>query len=220
MAQSKAIGTQGCGWLVAVGVALFAIAKCAGPSATPTAPDPTATAAVSTPGYVAARSLRCRNEPTSTGAVQASFTHGAPVTIIKRAGDWSQLSRPNGDCWVATAFLSDGEPSGNDGRSAASGTTSQSGNDHAGSTRTAASTAQGFAAVGVGTTGATLRARHRMATHRTHTGYRRPTRSRTPRSHSYFYDDGACPCSGSHICIGPRGGRYCITSGGNKRYGV
>ena len=29
-----------------------------------------------------------------------------------------------------------------------------------------------------------------------------------------------CPCSGSQVCIGPRGGRYCITSGGNKRYGV
>lgn len=30
----------------------------------------------------------------------------------------------------------------------------------------------------------------------------------------------SCPCSGSRVCIGPRGGRYCITSGGNKRYGV
>lgn len=35
-----------------------------------------------------------------------------------------------------------------------------------------------------------------------------------------YYDDGSCPCSGSKVCIGPRGGRYCITSGGNKRYGV
>lgn len=34
------------------------------------------------------------------------------------------------------------------------------------------------------------------------------------------FSDGSCPCSGSHVCIGPRGGRYCITSGGNKRYGV
>lgn len=34
------------------------------------------------------------------------------------------------------------------------------------------------------------------------------------------YLDEGCPCSGSRICIGPRGGRYCITSGGNKRYGV
>lgn len=30
----------------------------------------------------------------------------------------------------------------------------------------------------------------------------------------------SCPCSGGSVCIGPRGGRYCITSGGNKRYGV
>lgn len=28
----------------------------------------------------------------------------------------------------------------------------------------------------------------------------------------------SCPCSSSSNCIGPRGGRYCITSGGNKRY--
>lgn len=34
------------------------------------------------------------------------------------------------------------------------------------------------------------------------------------------FDSGRCPCSGPNICIGPRGGRYCITSGGNKRYGV
>lgn len=31
---------------------------------------------------------------------------------------------------------------------------------------------------------------------------------------------GTCPCSGSNVCIGPRGGRYCITNVGNKRYGV
>lgn len=36
---------------------------------------------------------------------------------------------------------------------------------------------------------------------------------------SNYYDVG-CPCSGSKVCVGPRGGRYCITSGGNKRYGV
>lgn len=28
----------------------------------------------------------------------------------------------------------------------------------------------------------------------------------------------SCPCSSSRNCFGPRGGRYCITSGGNKRY--
>jgi len=38
--------------------------------------------------------------------------------------------------------------------------------------------------------------------------------------HSSGYGGGECPCSGGNVCIGPRGGRYCITSGGNKRYGV
>ncbi|WP_373240591.1 SH3 domain-containing protein [Kluyvera ascorbata] len=37
------------------------------------------------------------------------------------------------------------------------------------------------------------------------------------RSPSY---DSSCSCSSGNVCIGPRGGRYCITSGGNKRYGV
>lgn len=42
-------------------------------------------------------------------------------------------------------------------------------------------------------------------------------RSKSPSGNNY---GSSCPCSGSSICIGPRGGRYCITSGGNKRYGV
>ena len=52
------------------------------------------------------------------------------------------------------------------------------------------------------------------------------TRSHTRKSRAgrkaRSYDSGgsSCPCSGRNICIGPRGGRYCITSGGNKRYGV
>ncbi|VVO65887.1 hypothetical protein PS903_01022 [Pseudomonas fluorescens] len=29
-----------------------------------------------------------------------------------------------------------------------------------------------------------------------------------------------CSCADGNVCYGPRGGRYCITSGGNKRYGI
>jgi hypothetical protein len=48
--------------------------------------------------------------------------------------------------------------------------------------------------------------------------YSPPARRSSASRGNYF--DGNCPCSGSRVCIGPRGGRYCITSGGNKRYGV
>ena len=27
-----------------------------------------------------------------------------------------------------------------------------------------------------------------------------------------------CPCSSGNLCTGPKGGRYCITAGGNKSY--
>lgn len=44
-----------------------------------------------------------------------------------------------------------------------------------------------------------------------------PARQAQPRNHP---DADNCSCSSGRVCIGPRGGRYCITAGGNKRYGV
>ena len=46
------------------------------------------------------------------------------------------------------------------------------------------------------------------------------TRSVQPARQQIPAYGSACPCSSGNVCIGPRGGRYCITSGGNKRYGV
>lgn len=45
--------------------------------------------------------------------------------------------------------------------------------------------------------------------------YMPPVQRSAPSSYS-----SSCPCSSGSVCIGPRGGRYCITSGGNKRYGI
>ena len=28
----------------------------------------------------------------------------------------------------------------------------------------------------------------------------------------------SCPCSGSKLCTGPKGGKFCYTAGGKKRY--
>lgn len=29
---------------------------------------------------------------------------------------------------------------------------------------------------------------------------------------------GACPCGHSLVCVGPKGGRYCVNSRGQKKY--
>ncbi|RPE96302.1 hypothetical protein [Frederiksenia canicola] len=42
--------------------------------------------------------------------------------------------------------------------------------------------------------------------------------SKPKKSSSRSSYGGSCPCSGSIDCVGPRGGTYCYTSGGNKRY--
>lgn len=47
----------------------------------------------------------------------------------------------------------------------------------------------------------------------------KPRKKQTTRQgQKQTYGAGPCPCSRSLNCVGPRGGRYCITSGGNKRY--
>ena len=43
---------------------------------------------------------------------------------------------------------------------------------------------------------------------------------RARSTHHSRTSESGCSCGARHVCIGPRGGRYCITSGGNKRYGV
>lgn len=43
------------------------------------------------------------------------------------------------------------------------------------------------------------------------------TRSLSPARSTPTYGS-SCSCTGGGVCVGPRGGVYCITSGGNKRY--
>ncbi|HII3799611.1 TPA: hypothetical protein ACY38O_000763 [Pasteurella multocida] len=40
--------------------------------------------------------------------------------------------------------------------------------------------------------------------------------SKKNSAHSSY--GGSCPCSGAINCVGPRGGSYCYTSSGKKRY--
>lgn len=62
--------------------------------------------------------------------------------------------------------------------------------------------------------------------HSSHSSFSKSSRRSRVRGFSGGYSSrgesstGSCPCNGSNVCVGPRGGRYCITSGGNKRYGV
>ena len=63
-------------------------------------------------------------------------------------------------------------------------------------------------------------ARHLTLTQHHHVALHRAASHASRHRSSSSYSGGGCSCGGRHVCVGPRGGRYCITSGGNKRYGV
>lgn len=144
--------------------------------------------------------VNCRSAPATTGRVVAMVQAGTTVTVLSRLGTWRLVDQVRAGCWVASRYVQ--EP-GNGMVTDAYATVQ---------TRTYAQP-RGRAA---------SRGSYGISRPRNAIGsYARRSTSRRTRS-SGFGDggDGSCPCSGSNICIGPRGGRYCITSGGNKRYGV
>lgn len=94
------------------------------------------------------------------------------------------------DCWVLTRYLSD---------------------DYVSSSTTRPSSLYGSSASSPSSYGLSSSGSTRASSGK------KKARSSKRRSSS---SSSGCPCSGSQVCIGPRGGRYCITSGGNKRYGV
>jgi hypothetical protein len=202
-AQQRASAGQGFGAVLTLLFLVVLVAKCSSPSTQKPGSPPAA--AMSEPAYVAARSLNCRRGPEATAAVAEGLARNDRVVVVERRGDWARLTRVGGDCWVSTSFLV-GVPTVD---AAGPATARTSGLLATPSQTAVASSAAGSAA------GTAVRAPRR------HAASRRPHPSHGIRraTGGNFYGL-SCPCSGSRICIGPRGGRFCITSGGNKRYGV
>lgn len=145
--------------------------------------------------FVAADRLNCRMVPAAGGTIVTRLDAATSVKVAEDAGEWSKVEAAGAECWVASRFLSAGPP--------------------------ATPPAQAFVPASEARSSAAHKTTSRSSTHsssRSSSSFRTKS-SRRSRS-SGDYSGSTCPCSGSHVCIGPRGGRYCITSGGNKRYGV
>lgn len=204
-------------------------------------PDKDRVTAQGTQKYVAARSLNCRASDSVGAAVLTSLRRDESVTVLEERGDWARIEG-SANCWVAARYLanspsgtaasgaallavpssaagagypSTGERSGAGSSSSASlGSASTSLNDGNGySASRSRAYASGQASISSGKK-ASVRKKASSWKKKKRGSKRGKKRSGGSSSSGY------CPCSGSSICIGPRGGRYCITSGGNKRYGV
>jgi hypothetical protein len=195
-APANSAASNGCGVIAAIGFVVLAIATCS--KDTPPASDPLpAKPAVLKTGYVSARSLNCRAVPDASATVVTGLSRGGALAITEESGTWSKVENGEQPCWVSSKFVSDSAP-------AAAAESSR------------ASTA-GLLAAGGAAAYSGAKAKSSKSTR----SKSRKSRNKLKRQRTLdSYDSQGCPCSGSNICIGPRGGRYCITSGGNKRYGV
>ena len=164
--------------------------------------------------YVASKSLNCREAASADAAVVTRLTHGDALTVTDSQQGWSKVQRSEGNCWVATRLVVDSPPDASNALATHdTGLRSVAGSAGA----AAASTAAGFYAGSTSTRSSGASSRIYGAKPSVKKKRKRRAKMRSTRP-SYY--GGGCPCSGGTVCIGPRGGRYCITSGGNKRYGV
>ena len=219
MGRSSTGKISGVGWAVVALLTLVAIGRCAPSTTDSNSPSPFAAPAVAaSTRYVTARSLNCRAGASAGAAVVRTLAQRESVTIAEESAGWSKIDGVT-VCWAASKHLSptastaiglpggqtDIPASGNGGEMA---TPSISG----GGNSAALTAATGGAAAYLASSSTKAKARAKAP--------RKAGVRKSRRGSSGGYGGSSCPCNGGNVCIGPRGGRYCITSGGNKRYGV
>jgi hypothetical protein len=219
MAQTGMSGAGIAGWVVAGLLGLMAIAQCSrNPVTAPTPASAPATAPAPATHKVSARSLKCRSVASATASVLETLARNDAVQITEEANGWSHVGDDPG-CWVATRYLAALSTSAAPVPAGAKANTLLASPSAADPIAT--SEAGSNPDLSLPSTSSARKARRArpasLYSAKSH-GWSTPRKKR--RSYGGDYYGSGCPCSGRQICIGPRGGRYCITSGGNKRYGV
>jgi hypothetical protein len=146
-----------------------------------------------------ARSVYCRAAANPHARVLGRIPSGARVEVKRRIDTWALIQREPRACWIASRYLT-GESTADANRASLQRISANGRSSHEHAARMSRPHRRALL-------GPVRRERFSGGT------------GRIRRTPNYSYGS-SCPCSGRNICFGPRGGRYCITSGGNKRYGV
>jgi uncharacterized protein YgiM (DUF1202 family) len=140
--------------------------------------------------FVTAKSLNARTAP-STSSVPVSTLHqNETVQVMDKKDGWIKIAQGGALLWVAAQHVS---------------------NDAANKKLTSKPKMQHTSQPNGLYSSAKPKASHSKSSNR---------RSSRKYKNGRGITNGSCPCNGGAVCVGPRGGRYCITRSGNKRYGV
>ncbi len=171
-----------------------------------------------TTAQIIATRANCRAAPDGAASIVTQIGYGTTVSVERRSGDWSEVEWDGQSCWVNNRLLGGNTP-WNGSATEDDPWSAPRDNPPNQSRAPILGTSDAQIWTGAGTSSKRSRSATKRATTRSKrsSGSSRGYRLRGSGGNNW---DSSCPCSGSNICIGPRGGRYCITSGGNKRYGV
>jgi hypothetical protein len=224
MAQTGMSGAGIAGWVVAGLLGLVAIVQCSrSPVTTSTPTAAFATAPAPATHKVSARSLKCRSVASATAPVLKTLARNDAVQITDQAKGWSHVGDDPG-CWVSTQYLAALPTSAAPALAGAKANTLLASPRSADPISTpAVSSNPNLTTPDISlpsTSSARKSRRTREASRYSAKSHGWSTPKKKRRSYGGDYSGSGCSCSGHLVCIGPRGGRYCITSGGNKRYGV
>lgn len=148
---------------------------------------------------VSSPSVNCRASASTNAAVIGTVRRGEKLSIIGRMNGWSQVETNRlPTCWIRSDLVV----------SDSSYQSSAKAGEYVGGSRSYLAT-QSRSSSGPAKSSTSKRSTKKKSSAR-----------RASQRRNSSYSSSNCPCRGSNVCIGPRGGRYCITSGGNKRYGV
>jgi uncharacterized protein YraI len=161
---------------------------------------------------VVTTNANCRSGPATSNPVVARVSAGDTVQVRSRVSGWALVDRTARGCWISSRFISDGAGS-------ASVYLGSSSSRRSASARSSSYNGSRSAYVSLPKV-KSKRKSVASARRKARSSYALSSGRKSRRSSGYGLSSGSCPCSGRNVCIGPRGGRYCITSGGNKRYGV
>lgn len=153
---------------------------------------------------VGGNDVNCRMAPRTNATVVGTLRRGEDVAVVSTEGAWTRVDPPRlAACWVRSDLLVSSLATYDTWPAARA----------AGRKWAGANTDPSYER-GLGI--------HRAprSPHVARSARSARSGTRCGRSRGLYDGGGSCPCGGVGVCVGPRGGRYCITSGGNKRYGV
>jgi uncharacterized protein YgiM (DUF1202 family) len=161
-------------------------------------------------GFVTSSSLNCRAAPNTEAGIIKRLVRGERVEIVESDNGWGR-TQINEDlsCWVAEQFLADTPFT-----------------EEAPQVEFEAAVAEEPLWVPQARTSraSAPKATSRSSAPRTSRAAAfsspRPRAARAAPVSRCPDVGGSCPCTSARVCVGPRGGRYCLNSTGSKRYGV